>query len=166
MGEATPRLGLPLLQAGQAQKDITHNEAVILVDHMIFPTVQEGPLNEPPPSPMDGSSWLVGSSPIGAWAGQAEAIACATEGGWRFVRAREGMLVWRIDSNVFSLHRNGSWTSGAWPASAIEIDGEIILSGRQAAITAPSGGTTVDIEARVAIASILDRMRGHGLIET
>jgi len=166
MSEATPRLGLPLLQAGQAQKEITHNEAITLVDHLLCLSTDEGPRNDPPATPDPGTSWIVGSSPTGAWAGHADAVACATEGGWRFIAAQEGMVVWRIDSSVFSMHRGGAWTEAAWPAAAVMIGGDIVLSGRKPAVTSPAGGTTVDSEARAAIISILDRMRAHGLIET
>ena len=147
-------------QAGQAQKEITHNEAITLCDHLLCLTSDEGPRNDPPATPDIGASWIVGSSPTGAWAGHASAIACATEGGWRFIAAREGMLVWRNDSSVFSMHRDG-----AWPAAAVMIGDDIVLSGRKPAVASPTGGATVDIEARAAIISILDRMRAHGLIE-
>ena len=32
---ATPRLALPLIAAGQAQKDVTHNEAVLALDRLV-----------------------------------------------------------------------------------------------------------------------------------
>lgn len=165
MSETTPRLGLPLLQAGQAQKEITHNEAISLVDHLLCPSTDEGPRNDPPMTPEPGASWIVGPSPTGAWAGHAGAVVCATEGGWRFIAARDGMVVWRIDSSVFLMHRAGVWTDAAWPVAAVAVGGDIVLSGRKPAVASPTGGTTVDIEARTAIASILDRMRAHGLIE-
>ncbi len=116
--------------------------------------------------PDPGASWIIGASPTGAWAGHVGAVACATEGGWRFVAAQAGMLVWRIDRNVFMINRDGAWTEATWPVAAIEIDGTVVVSARKPSVAAPSGGATVDIEARAAIASILDRMRAHGLIET
>lgn len=32
----TPRLGLPLMAAAQAQKHVTHNEALMLVDALVL----------------------------------------------------------------------------------------------------------------------------------
>lgn len=41
-----------------------------------------------------------------------------------------------------------------------------VVSARQSAIAGPTGGSTVDTQARTAINSILSAMRSHGLIET
>jgi hypothetical protein len=50
-------------------------------------------------------------------------------------------------------------------ASSLLIDGQQVVGARAAAIAAPSGGSTVDAEARVAVEAILAAMRQHGLIE-
>jgi hypothetical protein len=49
-------------------------------------------------------------------------------------------------------------------SGAFYVDYEQVVGNRQAAISAPSGGSTVDAEARTAIGSILSAMRTHGLI--
>jgi len=46
------------------------------------------------------------------------------------------------------------------------IGGEQIVGSRAAGIPDPSGGTTVDAEARGTVGEILDALRRHGLIET
>jgi hypothetical protein len=46
----------------------------------------------------------------------------------------------------------------------VQIGGFQVLQGRLAAITPPSGGGTVDVEARAAIATIISRMQSHGFI--
>lgn len=46
----------------------------------------------------------------------------------------------------------------------VKIDGQQILTVQQAAIADPTGGATVDTEARTAIVEILDALRTHGLI--
>ena len=49
---------------------------------------------------------------------------------------------------------------------AYKVDGTQVVTNRQAAITAPSGGGTQDAEARTAIGSILSALQTHGLIAT
>ena len=51
----TPRLALPLLAMAQAQKEVTHNEALILLDALIYATVEDGPIVAPPAEPAEGA---------------------------------------------------------------------------------------------------------------
>jgi hypothetical protein len=46
------------------------------------------------------------------------------------------------------------------------VDGDQVVGGRAAGISDPSGGVTVDAEARSAVEQILGTLRQHGLIET
>ncbi len=85
MSDATARFALPFIAAGQAQKEVFHNEALTRVDVLLQPVVEAVGLDAPPASPATGQCWVVGAAPTGAWAGQAQSIAAWTEGGWRFV---------------------------------------------------------------------------------
>jgi len=51
MAEMTPRLSLPLLQAGQAQKEALHNEAITILDAMTGGLIETIGDNAPPPCP-------------------------------------------------------------------------------------------------------------------
>jgi hypothetical protein len=165
MVETTARHGLPLLAAAQAHKEIAHNEALIRLAALSHIVVEGGPTNAPPASPQPGQSWLVGSAPTGAWAQQEARIATWDEGGWRFIDPVPGMLAWDRLAGRHYLHRAGDWSDAAWPAQAIEVQGKIVVSARQPAITDPTGGASIDNQARAAIAAILAALRAHGLIE-
>ncbi|WP_445191769.1 DUF2793 domain-containing protein [Sphingomonas sp. Tas61C01] len=162
--DATIRLGLPLLAAGQAQKDLTHNEALARLDIAVQASVVAVGLAVPPAAPTAGDAWVVGAAAGGAWTGQANAIAAWTAGGWRFVDPREGMTVWSIADRRDVRYSGGTWTSGDLRGGCVLIDGVKVVGARGGAITAPAGGTVIDKEARAALAAVLAALRGHGLI--
>ena len=150
MTEDTARLALPMLAAAQAQKEMTHNEALARIDIVAQPVVEAVGPSTVPAAPLEGQCWIVGTAPTGAWAGQAGALASWTGGGWRFIAPFEGMSAWSVADKGL-VRREGS----VWRIAA-----------RQAAIPAPTGGATIDAEARAVIARILAALRVGGLIST
>lgn len=159
------RLFLPLLAPGQAQKEITHNEALAQLDIITQAVVQAVGVDVPPTSPALGECWIIGPSPEGSWSGMAQHLAGWTENGWRYVQPFIGLGVWTVDEGMFARWDGGAWVTGIVSAAAISIGGEQIIGSRQPAIANPEGGGTADVEARTAIGSILDAMRAHGLID-
>ncbi len=162
-GETTARLALPLLHAGQAQKELDHNEALALLDIAVQPAVEGIGLDVPPEDPAIGSCWVVGSDPVGAWAGHADALAGWTAGGWRFVAPREGMSAWRAADGLTARYEDG-WAIGDSRVARLFIGSDQVIGERQAAIANPTGGSSIDAEARAAIGAVLTAMRTHGLI--
>ena len=161
----TPRLALPLLQPGQAQKELFHNESLIRLDIAVQGTALAAGANVPPGDPADGDCWILGDSPEGAWAGNAGQIAGWTPAGWRFVKPCEGTRLWIAADHAFALFSQGGWALGR-SYGRLFIDGVQLVGPRAAAIAEPAGGMTVDAEARSAITSILEALRGHGLVGT
>lgn len=161
--ERTDRFGFPLLQAGQAQKELTHNEALILVD-MLTMASATGIADLPPPAPVAGACWIVGTSPAGEWDGAAGKLALWTVNGWRFADPREGMHVWLASEDAAATWHAGAWVVGEVRARRIIVGGEQVIGGRQPGITVPSGGATIDAEARAGVAAILEALAVHGLI--
>lgn len=163
MTDTTARLALPLLAAGQAQKEIYHNEALVRLD-LVAQAAAAGFANDPPADPEAGQCWILSAAPTGAWLGHAGEIAGWTEGGWRFIAPHEGMQLWLGTDSGFALFREGSWRSGE-AHGRLFVEGEQIIGPRGPAIAEPVGGTVVDAEARAAIFAVLVALRAHGLIE-
>ena len=163
-GGRSARLGLPLIQAGQAQKELVHNEALALIDLAVQASVVAVGIDVPPTAPAIGACWVVGAVPTGAWAGQAQAIAGWTASGWRFVGARRGMTLWREDLATMMRHDGTGWQTADIAGGRVVIDGEVVVRGRGAAIPESVGGSVVDAPARATIAAILTAMRAHGLV--
>jgi Protein of unknown function (DUF2793) len=164
MSELTSRYALPLLASGQAQKEITHNEALLLLDALSHPAIESRILTSPPASPLPGQTWLVGNTPTGDWADKATQLALWTSGGWRYITPRLGMTVWSKPDDAFIFFAGTGWQIGAWPVVQLWVAGQRVVAERQPAIADPAGGATSDIQARAAIGSILNTMRAHGLI--
>jgi hypothetical protein len=164
MSDATPRFGLPFILPGQAQKEIYHNEALMLIDAALQAAVEGAPLAEPPAAPSLGQSWIVASSPSGAWAAKADQLAIWSEGGWRFVEPAPGMAAWDKQAQR-RIHWNGAEWSAAMPVGSLVIAGQQVVGSRQPAVPSPSGGTVIDAEARVALAALTAAIKSHGLIE-
>lgn len=161
----TPRLALPLLAAGQAQKEMSHNEALMRIDLSLHGSVAGFAANIPPASPVAGQCWILGAAPTGAWAGHPHEIAGWTEGGWRFLAPCEGARLWVSEADGFALFSGGSWTCGR-AHGRLFVEGRQIIGPRAPAMTEPTGGVVVDAEARASILAVLNVMRGHGLVET
>lgn len=163
---ATPRLSLPLLIPGQAQKELFHNEALLALDTLVGGCVEEPPRNAPPSSPVEGSAYLVGASPTGVWTGQAQSIAAYSAAGWRYLAPVDGLRVLVRSDETAAEYRSGGWQAGIVVAHGVRIGGNLVLGNRASAIPSPTGGATIDAEARIAVSAMLAALRQHGLIET
>lgn len=160
---ATPRLALPMVQPGQAQKEMTLNEALMRIDLLCQASVVESPRDQPPATPQPGRCWIVGAAPTGDWAGQAGSVAGWTPGGWRFARPHEGLSVWIESELVQARFAGGAWQIGNGGGAGY-VKGGQGGGGFEASIAEPAGGTTVDEPARAAINAIIAALRTHGLI--
>lgn len=163
-GSTTARHAFPFLSAGQAQKEVTHNEALSLLDAGLHAAAEAFGLNAPPTSPDIGQCWIIGSSPTGAWVGHAHALAAWTGGGWRFLPPIDGLCVWLRDQQLWAVHASGAWAVGDVRAQRLLVGGQQIVGARLPTVALPAGGSTIDAEARSAIETIIARLTVHGLI--
>lgn len=142
----TQNFELPLLYAAQAQKEITHNEALVLIDALLGGCV-EAVVNDPASiNPDEGKAWIIGAAPVGVWSGRVGQIAVYSAGGWRFAPALPDMRLFDRSADVILTHNGTGWTAPV-------------------AIAEPSGGTTVDAEARATLAALLAALRSAGLLD-
>lgn len=165
MTDTTPRFALPLLIPGQAQKELYHNESLLALDIALHAAVEGDPLADPPDSPARGSSWIVGTAATGNWTGEDGKLACWTDGGWRFVAPIAGMAVWNTSAGYWIRYDGTAWNDGALSVAVLTIGGQQVVGARQPAIASPSGGTTIDTEARAAIDALIATLISHGLTD-
>ena len=97
MPELSPTLSLPYLQPAQAQKHVTHNEALRILDAVTQLGVITAAWPTPPSLPSDGDRYLVAGPATGLWTGQENTIAVWAENAWTFYAPRTG---WHVDVDV------------------------------------------------------------------
>lgn len=139
----TPRFALPLLFAGQAQKETTVNEALSTLDLAVSAVVQ-GVRSIVPTNPQVGQMWLVGPAAEADFAAHEGELAGWTEGGWRYIVPSPGMCVHDLEAGARRMF-DGSWRIAAVPP-------------------APSGGAFVDSEARAAITALIASLQSIGVL--
>jgi hypothetical protein len=150
--------------AGQAQKEIWHNEALALLDLVVQPVVQSIGDAAPPEAPELGQCHVVGPDAQAEWVGRERTIAGWTAAGWRFVEPAEGMQVVMAETMIPACYVEGAWRIGIVPASELWVSGRKVVGQQGAAVAVPSGGMVIDDEARAAISSIISALTEHGLI--
>jgi hypothetical protein len=80
--DATPRLSLPYVAAGQAQKHITVNEAFARLDGLVQLAVESRAVAAQPAAPGDGAIHILPAGATGpAWAGQPAGVLARHEAG-------------------------------------------------------------------------------------
>lgn len=164
--DTTDRHHLPLLSAGQAQKELAHNEALTLIDAVANIAVESLALGDPPIDPAAGACWIVSAGASGAWAGRERALALWTINGWRFVAPVEGMRAYVKDVALWAEYIGANWQAGVVIAGRVRVGGIDVLAGQQPAIALPFGGSVIDVEVRAILAQVIATLRNHGLIAT
>ncbi|MBS0237614.1 MAG: DUF2793 domain-containing protein [Proteobacteria bacterium] len=106
----TPNLALPYILAAQAQKHVTHNEAIRALDCLVQLAVESRALTAPPSSPAEGARYIVAAAPSGAWTGNAGKIAAFQDGAWIFYAPKEGWTAWIADESALVIYAAGAWT--------------------------------------------------------
>jgi hypothetical protein len=105
----TSNLALPYIEAAQAQKHVTHNEALRVLDVIVQLSVIDRDLMAPPGDPADGDRYLVADGGTGNWAGKDLQVAAWQDGGWVFHLPRPGWLCWIADENLLV-----AWDGEGW----------------------------------------------------
>jgi hypothetical protein len=157
----SPKLNLPYLITAQAQKEVTHNDALTLLDIFTRPVVKSLGVNTPPVSPVVGDCHIIGSSPTDAFTGYAHAIACYDANGWVFAMPFTWLDVVNEDDQTRYLYDGSAWVpygliqrdSGEY--LRIERLGEAVsLSGASVttALQIPNRATVLAVNIRVTTA--------------
>lgn len=120
MSDST-HLALPFLEAAQAQKHVTVNEALRRLDGVVQLSVADRGLTTPPGAPAEGERHIVGASATGAWAGADNDVAMWSDGAWMFVAPEAGWRAFDASASEFVYFDGADWAAepgGGLPSSA------------------------------------------------
>ncbi len=113
----TPNLAIPYIAASQAQKHVTHNEALSIIDGLVHLAVISRNTTAPPSTPANGDRYLVPSGATGEWVTHPGQLALRMEGAWRYITPREGWNAWVSDEDVALTYSGTAWIAGSVPTA-------------------------------------------------
>lgn len=110
---------IPLVPENTIDPAAGLNESINVIDALVQLLVVSVGLNTPPGSPAVGSRYIVGTSPTGAWSGQANKLARWLDGTWSFFNARYALNVadglWYVrPSTTWGVLPGGGGGSASW----------------------------------------------------
>lgn len=118
--DISPRLALPYLLPNQAQKHVTHNEALRRLDALVQMAVLDRDLTAPPAAPEEGGGWIVAVGASGDWAGHESEIAAWQDGAWAFTAPGTGWLAWVMDEEALCVWTGTEWAEAALPPDTLQ----------------------------------------------
>lgn len=148
----TAKLSLPFVQAAQAQKHVTVNEAFSKLDALVQLRLVSGAESAPPGTPAEGDAYGVGPEANGDWLGRDGEVAVFANGGWLFVEPGVGWHAWLMDAGTQAIFDGEAWVPGAGSVSAhgaafvhrsIEIDHAVAAGSTSTVVGAIPGDSIV-----------------------
>ena len=163
MSETTANLSLPYILSAQAQKHVTHNEALRHLDAIVQLSVTSKQVGEPPPEPADGERYIIADGATGIWAGRDGLVAAYQDGAWAFHAPGSGWQAWLQDEARLEVFDGAEWIdpdrlvpTGAYTRIQVQEE-QIELSGETVIAANPFPGRSIVLGVSV---RVLERITG------
>lgn len=164
----TANLSMPLVMPAQAQKHVTVNEALAILDTVTQLGVIDSTRVVPPSTGLDGDAYIVPADAQGTWANRTANVAVWSNGGWSFLMPRAGWKAWDKRQCGWQIYDGTVWIpdaqaispgGAALTARIVEIDHPITAGATsKTAALIPGGAQVIGVSARVTSA-----IKGVGL---
>lgn len=105
----TPNLNLPYILPSQAQKHVTHNEALRMLDALVQLSVISQTVSTPPASVSEGDRYLLPLGVSGRWSGHAGHVALYIDGDWLFCVPQSGWQAFVREQRLMLVFDGLSW---------------------------------------------------------
>ncbi len=113
MSSTTALQLLPLIEPAQAQKHVTHNEALAVLDVLVQTTATNRTLTAPPTAPLTGACYIVAQGATGDWQDEDGMVAVYSGLYWDFYQPKTGWRVWVEDEATEAVFDGAGWTTSA-----------------------------------------------------
>tara|TARA_R110000824_G_scaffold366730_2_gene555666 strand:- start:203510 stop:204223 length:714 start_codon:yes stop_codon:yes gene_type:complete len=155
-------LGLPYLEAAQAQKHVTVNEALRRLDAAVHLSVESRMLAAPPATPDEGERYIVAASASGAWAGHEDDLAAWIDGAWMFVAPQMGWRAFDAAADAFVFYNGSGWIAEPAGSGATSAHGAAthfhVLEGDHTISAGASNDTGFVIPERAIVLGVTGRV--------
>lgn len=121
MSNNSLQLSMPYIQGGQAQKHITHNEAIRTLDTITQLSVISQAIS-PDASAVDGDRYIVAPGGTGDFVGQDGNIAMMETGLWAFFTAKTGWVAHDESTGGMVVFNGNDWTPTVGGANVTATD--------------------------------------------
>ena len=128
MPDETAHLGLPFILANQAQKHVTHNEALRLLDGLVQLSVASTSQTDPPATPAEGDRYIVPAGGTGDWTGWDLNIAYFVDGAWMKLIPRAGWRAWVGDAAALRVFDGSGWLDLGDAMGVLRLGASTIVS--------------------------------------
>jgi hypothetical protein len=150
-------LGLPYVEAAQAQKHITVNQSLVRLDAVSQLVLQSVSETTPPDEVVEGSVFAVPTGASGAWAAAAGQLAVGTNGGWDYIQPRPGWRAWISDLGALHVFDGTGWSAvtvqpegPGLQVASLTFDHAVATGGAQAtSVLIPAQSCVVGVTGRV-----------------
>ncbi|MBC7519959.1 MAG: DUF2793 domain-containing protein [Sandarakinorhabdus sp.] len=136
---------------------------MLAIDRWLHPFVETRLRTSPPDQVAAGSAFIIPAGATGLWANHGDSVASHDGSGWDIASPARGTLVWIADEQSFSVF-DGSWSTGVFPAQALNINGRLVLGADPVPMANPTGGSVIDEECRAAIDIMIASLRAQGIV--
>jgi hypothetical protein len=147
MDETSANLKLPYIMAAQAQKHVTHNEALRALDAIIQLSVLDRDLVSPPETASNGERYIVGTPAGDGWSGKDNLIAAYQDNAWAFYEPQEGWIAWVADEKALIVWNGTTWNDVADDSNSSELSLNPLTDGMLGI------NATADVNNRLAVSS-------------
>ncbi|WOC15289.1 DUF2793 domain-containing protein [Pseudochrobactrum sp. MP213Fo] len=120
--ETTPNLKMPYILPSQAQKHVTHNEALRYLDAVLHLSVLSRQQAMPPEAPAEGSRYLVSAGSGDLWSGHEGELAAFMDGEWFFFTPIQGWIMHVADESAVLIFNGSQWQSLFNPQSMVGVN--------------------------------------------
>ncbi len=121
MNLISPNLNLPYLAPAQAQKHVTHNEALRQLDAIVQLSVASV-ADTPPSSPENGDRVIIGTTPTGDFIDKPHQLAAFQDGAWEYFAPKTGWRAYVEDVGELRIFDGAVWQAMSGGGSSETTD--------------------------------------------